>query len=312
MRLYQITEAISLSKLSEPLKNAVNRAIVGSVNLLAGKKYSIDEYERADAIKNGSLSNILVVTDKWLSETITRNVERFSSNIFAKEINPNVTVEFKDIKPGGYASGLSIVMNSRSIDSITKRVCNDIYDTTINRLDNESQIIDAYFKMCETFSERDLQDIYIDSDVDSMVSTMIHEAVHVAQHEAQFKKGRGSTEYRSYLQKDKNKFYQGVNNISQKPDEASPDEFDAYLGSPQEINARSHQAALGFLKDSFDNGLSIDEIRQSVKTDLQYYMENHFKKPDDKQRYAIYKRFSKQVYQEVMRVLDAKEVQLKK
>jgi hypothetical protein len=305
MRLYQITEAISLTKLSEPLIDAVNQAIIRSINLLANKKNTISEYERSEAIKNGTLSKILGRTDKWLAETITKNVEQFTSAIFAKEINPNVTVAFGDIKPLGYASGLSIVMNSKFISPIIKRVCDDIYDTTINRLDNSSQIVDAYFKMAETFSERDLQDIYIENDVNSMISTMIHEAVHVAQHEAQFKKGRDTTEYRSYIQKDKNKFYQDVNNLVQKePEETTTDEHEAWRGSPQEINARSHQTALEFLKDSFDNGFSIDEIRKNVISELQYYM--------DKTRYAIYKRFSKQVYQEVMRVLDIKEEQLKK
>ncbi len=127
--------------------------------------------------------------------------------------------------------------------------------------------------------------------------------MHVAQHHAQFKKGRKKTEYRSYLQKDKSKFHQGVDKMHNK-EALSDQETEAYYGSPQEINARSHQTALEFLKDSLDSGMTVEEIKQSVADNLQGYMENRFHKPNDRQRYALYKRFAKQVYQEVMREVD--------
>jgi hypothetical protein len=312
MRLYQITEAISLTKLDKPLTDIFNKIIVGSVNRMGDKKYTIDSQDRAEAIRDVSLSNIIPKLDQWFLDTIERNIESLASQLFSKELNTDVTVKFADIKPGGYADGLNIVINNKSTKAIAKSVANSIFDGSLDRLESEADIFDNYFRYCEKYTQDDLDYVGIESDISGVVSTMIHEAVHIAQHSAQYKKGRSQTEYRSYLEKDKNKFYHGVNKmIAQTGDAPTDKEYEAYLASPQEINARSQQAALEFLRASFDAGMSIDEIRQSATIDLRHYMEDRFKKPTDKKLYPIYKRFARQTYQEVIRVLDAKDEEQK-
>lgn len=304
MRLYQITEAISLTKLDKPLADAFNEVILESMAAMPDMKYRIDSADRHESIEDVSIFKIEQKCREWLQNFIENKLERRCMKILSDELKEEVIVSWDDINPQGQATGLVIEMRSRDLQKIPHELCEYIHKITTDNLENKKNIFDDYFKWFGKFSERDLEYVGLDGTISKIVSTLIHEAVHIAQHSAQFRKGRNNTEYRSYLQKDKNKFYQSVRDISDKPNEVSTTDHDAYLSSPQEINARSHQAALQYLKDSFANGMSVDEVKQNMASEFQDYMEKHFHEPEDKQRYAIYKRFVKQAYQEVIRSLD--------
>ena len=305
MRLYQITEAISLTKLDRPLVDIFNNVIVDVINQMANQKFSIDADDRRMAIKRVSLTDITRDLNQWLLNNIDRQFCSQVMKLLSKELDTNVTIKFSEIKPAGYASGLDIVMNKSSLESVVEQVRRKFYNHTMDSLESEGDIFDNYFRCCERYSFRDLEHAGVSMEINRIVSVIIHEAVHIAQHNTQYKKHRYNTEYRSYLQKDKNKFHQGVNKMVDRSvgaaDGPTPEEYDAYLASPQEINARSQQAALEFIRDFSDS--TAEEMKQNTANYFQEYMEKKFKEPTDRKRYPIYKRFTKQAYQEVMRLV---------
>ena len=136
-----------------------------------------------------------------------------------------------------------------------------------------------------------------------MVSTFIHELVHIKQHEPQ---QWGKIEYRSYLM-NKQKFYQAIRNIH---DGISTDlDHLAHASSPQEIPARAHSTVSDYIETLVDKNPLTMTTRDLH--DLEYYIEGmdpknildrtyrKFKDPNSKE-YKIYKRYMKQIAQEMI------------
>lgn len=144
--------------------------------------------------------------------------------------------------------------------------------------------------------------------IDYMAEILIHEIVHLIQQERQ---PGTNKDYRSYLAKDKNRFYDAMTNM------ASPEDWEIYLASPQEIPAHAHQLVYRLISQAQQGkslkSLPADEIPyviQELKDTLRDVASGMSESGDtlkrymrfnttDPQKMKVFKRFMKSVYQEV-------------
>jgi hypothetical protein len=138
-----------------------------------------------------------------------------------------------------------------------------------------------------------------------MASVVIHELVHIKQHRQQFNNKRKETEYRSYIVKDKDKFDRDLKSSWLSK---------AYLSSPQEISAISHDIAIDFIKEQdIDTWENIEFLKVVLPKRLEQFIISKLSDYDFFRKFSIknhednkvFKRYSKLVYQEVTRYIDS-------
>lgn len=158
--------------------------------------------------------------------------------------------------------------------------------------------------------------------IDEMIGTFTHEVVHVAQHAIQQALGREKTEYRSYIEKNKEKFW-----ASFAKDLAgqyiNPELMNRlHAGSPQEIGAFVHNIALNIIKSYYFDETPLDELKYytdikspyyrenttALRTDIVHAVRDHLVakniRPESRIEKEIYKRYMKMVYLEIQRYLE--------
>lgn len=225
-----------------------------------------------------------------------------------KDTNIPCSVEFQKLKTSGHASGLDIVINSDVIQSLAEDMLEKVYQITIDSLDSEENLVPTFFKICRTTGEyitRRGLDRDVERNVENLVSVVIHELVHVVQHNQQYKKGKTSTEYRSYLSKNNKDFYSSINKIHNS--EHNDKDYRLYRGSPQEIAAFAHEAALKFIRYidlEYIDVEYIKDLKKDLPRELEYYIERMFNDPKNADEYKVFKRFNKLMYQEVVRYIE--------
>lgn len=304
MRLYELlNEAISLTHLRQPLIEAINEQLIYCTTQMGYKEKLVPADVREKAIKDVSLSGINKVMTPVLFEMMKQMVAHAIEDTIRKDTHIPCSVEFQKLKTGGHASGLDIVINSDVIQSLAEDMLEKVYQVTIDSLDSEENLVPTFFKICRTISEyisRRGLDRDVERNVENLVSVAIHELVHVVQHNQQFKKGRYSTEYRSYLSKNSKDFYSSINKIHNS--EHNDKDYRLYRGSPQEIAAFAHEAALKFIKDIDIE--YIEEYKKDLPRELEHYIERMFNDPKNAEEYKVFKRFNKLMYQEVVRYIE--------
>lgn len=309
MRLYQITEAISLSDLQNPLKDEFYKGLTYSLQNAAYKNSIPDDLKQSIASGEDSLSNILPYVKEKLRNLAPNTIAQQLPMGSVNNGGPYSTMMFKDMKSGGSADGSHININRKLLDIILDYYVNYVYDRMISSIESNETALNQFF---ELFYEPDRKDISayssgFENKLNELVSVIIHELTHVQQHQAQRKKGRADTEYRSYLEPNKSKFYQAVNSVAQ---DASPsaDSYRLYRGSPQETAAFAHQSALDWLNaygvfdDQYD-AEGLKGILDAIKEDPSF-VNKMFNDRDNPKEYKVFKRFNKQVYQEIVRTLE--------
>jgi hypothetical protein len=142
-----------------------------------------------------------------------------------------------------------------------------------------------------------------------IVSTIVHELTHIIQHTKQPKNKK--TEYRSYIEKDKSKFYDAIRRLGTK--DQQPGDSKIHRSSPQEITAHANETALYIVSEISSirnlNTTDISELKgviidleeflsgnSSITTSRHYLMKTYisdFKHSPN--GYKIYKRYIKQV-----------------
>jgi len=316
MRLYElvINEAISLSKLKNPLTKEITDTIMECVHSIYDKERYVPPMVKEYTQENVSLTKLNTIIRAWLEEGLTRRLPKAIELIIDAVLNIETSVFFKDMHPSGSARGIDMDLNSSYVVRMVKEIVTEMDEYIINTLESEDKLYEWCFNCYKTANNRTLYSGYRSNllgIVEQFVTTIIHELVHNVQHDTQFKKGRTSTEYRSYLEKDKEKFYKAVGK-AYSPEGMTPEEYKIYRASPQEIAAFAHEGALKFIDGMDIDRMDLPELAQ-FKKDLNSkldepgyllgYMDKTFD-PKVKKEYPVFKRYNKLYYQEVMKYID--------
>ncbi len=253
---------------------------------------------------------------------IIRHVLQNKLYTLAKEkfYPPLEHVGFIKTEANGYADRLAIYINDSKVDNMAKKIITKLFDTVLNSYNNNERndglngFVDDMIENPNSYVGSRIFD-WVNRDIDSIVSTFIHELVHVMQHGNQYKKGKNSTEYRSYLGKKdefKNLHSKAWKSNFDLPGDESKNYYKLYYSSPQEIGAHAHNIALQVIIDNIKEYVNPESITpeqyNKMKTWLEgstipAYVDDYLRDYLDKknpEEYKIYKRYYKLVYQEVL------------
>ena len=323
-----IAEAITIADYQEQFEKVIVASIkVALINLTDDRGILKQTEEKANQIDSivplitGYMSRFWIELRNAIKDNLSEIVaklfnQRYKNTQLSIDVRSNIIIKFKDIGYYGYADGLSIILNNEfisDIDYAVRRIIQDNYLDLIDYKENNTAT-DKFFKAIKELASHPniiLDDYKIIDIIFGLSSTVTHELVHVFQHAEQYKKGRFDTEYRSYAEKDKDKFYAAVRRLG-APEDSSLEDFKMSLASPQEITAISHNIANNIIKDfNLDqNPNYIDQdhfnaiISSYVLDQLQYTPEQ--RKNTNYIDRKVFNRYAKQVYQILQHYLEKK------
>lgn len=216
------------------------------------------------------------------------------------------TIKFGNIGSSrGQVSGRTIVMSETYMKRLLPLILKDIEYQLMDGLEDSKDYDGIMSVLSNYVPSRQVWDLIVD-----MSETIIHELVHVTQHTRQ--SHRDTTEYRSYLTKDKEVFNRAVTQLNDKVAHI------IYRASPQEIAAHAHNMAIHLIDLASETPIdemrttrevqgAINNLDEVIKLSKNYNISDTFRnykgfnQPDNPRFYQVYKRFMKRVYQEVMR-----------
>lgn len=208
-------------------------------------------------------------------------------------------------------------------DGITKKIKGNLYHSIIDSFSGDNSLDSLMKEVLYFYIKHNSQLFGYYRDLRTkMAGTVVHELVHVEQHRRQFERGRQNTEYRSYVEPDKNKFYQAIKKFSSptSTDTESDQNISIKLhrSSPQEITAISHDIVNKIVSVYDLDKHSLEYLRDVRKNftanDLKYFVDEYIDHFDPKHRVEnkIRQRYLKSVYRELMDVFDRLENKLEK
>lgn len=280
-----LIERISMSHYNDVIEDGVIQCCKQVVDSVKSVKKQISPDARNSA-GEGNLNKLVnETTELMLSKcnSIFRIGMARHINNNVSEVKKQVTVFFKPIDPNnGLASGYAITINTKFINNIVK--------TLIRLIANIATKSDDKLNTFFSVTGDDVEDRFDISQIPSledMVQVFVHELVHVVQHLKQ--SHRDSTEYRSYLTRDKKRFDAAI---------ASSSDEDAHLyyASPQEIPAFAHDIVSNILKSMRGKNVSRSDIQDAVQDRVGAMFPNR----NDPKVKKVYNKYLKLVYQELM------------
>ena len=309
MRLHDILiEAISYTIEKDKIKHSILSALVSS---LERTKRSVIHEINSGRIKD-PVHNTLPSIFSYMQSLFPHAIKQNLLKLYSKEPYYLRNVDFVSLgRAHGQAEGVNIKLSKQTIANI-------LYIALTN-MNNKftSRLIDSNGRANMEVFDHMFTDAHKSKDIDNIISqltsTIIHELVHVKQHAQQFLYAPSDKqlEYRSYLNKDKNKFWDAIKKLE------TQEHFDMYHASPQEITAFAHNLAIELI-DTVTKGLSIDDIIERdagnfvikrlkrVLSDASNYEQmstysryRSFNQPSNEKQYKIFKRFMKLVYKEI-------------
>lgn len=316
MKLSDLSEAISITPMRNPLKREIHNEILDSTHQIYFKEPKLDPKVKEEINRGGSLSVIGPTVKGWLKEQLTVRVASGIEDIIKAHLDVDSQVKFEDIKTSGYASNIDIGLSNAYVNNIANEIWNQLYEVTMDNVQNENEKVETMF---QCYKDADIRDLYgksskLEKLINDLVLTTIHEITHIAQNSAQFKSGRVNKEYRSYFEPNKEKFYASIGRLNKG--EGTEEDYRLYRGSPQEVAAFAQETALNFINDMFlDQDISPEEViefRNEIPKLLNHYVNKQFNDPSNPMEYAVFKRFNKLMYQEVIRYVDELEKRLRR
>ena len=308
-----ITEGISLTRYKSNIHDAVNGSVITTLGYI--KNLQDQHAETLDLVNrtNGNLSQLtsamLTDTVNYLEQGIVKELKPVVFAIVDREsgadnrTNKNVNYakdfefSFDDTNIGGSAYNFVIEISKNLLVRIQKNTLRYLADYAKKNNYSEEALGDAFFASIDDTVENPQELLeYLSELTNQLTTTVIHEMVHIVQNWKQFKAGRNDKQYRSYLVKDPEKFYQSTERLNTADEQ--PDDWKWYHASPQEIAAYAHTIALDIIKDYQLSAYNIDSntIIAYVKQHLKDSMPN----PSTQQEVQIYRRYLKLAYQECM------------
>jgi hypothetical protein len=296
---------INTTALRNSLKREINSQMLDSTHQMYYKEPKLDPEIKAEENRENNLSKTPKIVAGWLEKDLSVRVAAGIADIINAYTDLQSKVEFTETKVGGSASGINMEISDNRVKALTKEIVECMYSYTLDTLENKTSIVETFFM---AFKKADVRTLYsgnLENELDRLVSVVLHELTHIIQHSAQYKQDRkGPTEYRSYLEPDKTKFNAVINKMH-KGEELTPYEYKIYRASPQEIPAFAQEAALGVLNDlDIDNVTDLKELRKLLPDNIRAFMDHQFNNPSNAKEYAVFKKFHKLMYQEIMRYVD--------
>lgn len=291
-----ISEAISVSNETWKVRNIITAHIKKVIRQLG--------LEVVDNIRVGIIADQAALI-KYVNSFLHRNID-YSYDLEQQYKKDDVkAVYVMDIsnkkkegkEPDGYMSNFKIYISDKFDNQIIKAITED-FSYPVLDYDSIKQFVDNY-----KLSYR------VESIIAKISNVFVHELVHVKQLVPQQHRILQDIkpEYRSYLEKDNEKFREMIKNI------VTDYEYEIYQASPQEITAFAHMAANDMIDiityDRDINTADYDEL-QHIKVRMEEFFQHKvwrsneyrsFNQPQNFKKYQIYKRFMKIVYQELMR-----------
>jgi hypothetical protein len=318
MRAFEIlNEEISISKYTPEVEETFYKAMSDTFRLIAKFEPTFDHY-KTELDKNMSLSPIMGEIRDTFQKFYIDNIERLLTNLSRKITNEKVVVVVQDINDLGHANGVLIKLSKKTIEKLANQAVAAYQQYFYDVLEDQYNFFGEFFLHMRDKLEGAFERHVSSSDVEAVASTFIHELVHVMQHIPQFRKGRDETEYRSYLdhpkikRKNRKAGIDGGEFSSAHTREFNQGEYSdrwwkLYKATPQEMAARSHQAAIDVLRawNLFSKYVELDELPsdQDILSSVVEFASNVADKPTSPVEQKVYNRYIKLIYQEVDRYL---------
>jgi hypothetical protein len=311
-----LNEAMSITSIAQPLKSSIKEAILQLKYYIPSREHEIPE-----DIKQKTLSEVtLKYLVAWLRPNITINVSSAICQAVVLEVKHKLHMKM-DIKfigmdnvEGGYANGNSVRISDVFLNQLVEKVFEYIYSRTLDRLSSKDELITQFFDSWKRLTD-DIFDYWMNKLLDQMVDKiLIHEIAHVYQHTMQFRKGRFTTAYKSYLTKDPTRFVEAIKRVIDMT--YTDEDFRLYKSSPQEIGAISQDTAAEIIQvmDAYDfqTEEDVNQMEKHCFECISQYLNKQFNNKANKTEYNVYKRYGKLIYQELNRYFDNERLKLNK
>jgi len=302
-----IVEAISITQYEPTIEKAVNDGILQAMLEMSKSAGSFPKDEKLFGQRrpNNLFQMLRKLLSMKLSEKIASSIQTTISREIVNDIVLDVVFSQTPSARGRIAAVKGFRGDTMELDIDYIKDLTDEISTFIEAIYEEEPYKSnnpyAVYKRLATGKDTGLMSELEDNvkgTVDNLVSIVIHELVHGIQNHRQYQKGRDDVEYRSYLDRKKQKF-PGSGNI------------DLYFASPQEITAHVHEMVLEIVRRfNLKNITSEEDIPTITSEDIMSFISNYlggrFNDPGNPEEYKVFKRYVKQVYQEVQRYIDEK------
>ena len=273
MQLSELSESINVSHFAPAIKQAIIDGIFYSIVNVENsiKSYTADDIE--DLSIDANIRTVGITVRRKLKSHLDNGITELGLAPACKIIlrdnynyNGAFRIIFANIGAGGTASRgnasagkhTEIITLNRGLylEPIVDKISDMFYQHAVDNLesDNIDGYIKAYksaFKSAVKYKADTIANIKYEIDKPSfnnLVKTIIHELVHIAQSVIQHKIGRDNIEYRSYIEKDKNKFYNSINTINTGTH--TPDTIKLHHSSPQEVGAIVNELVIDAISET--------------------------------------------------------------
>ena len=327
----ELDEEISLTQYEPVITKAIYASIKDALIRFA-QDYSVAKFhsdpKEREEFNQGYMTKFGNVLTQELNTYITAMLIQQLEDVGIK-IEPHLKqVDFPSAKGFNGAAGYNkIELNAKLVVELSKVVYEFLYDLTLSGdFGGEGHLLSAFWDsvryIIKNWNSESKRIRNIEDPIYKIVDVFIHELVHIKQHANQAKrKGNtddyGRTEFRSYLDKDKNEYQKLASKHwtgrDYDSDLISPEEQQRYrqlyYASPAEISAHAHNIVAKIIKD-FDFANTDDFTRadyienaqialRDITMYLDEYLHSRYKGSTDKRTQLVYKRYHKLVYQEL-------------
>lgn len=303
--LKQFNEAISLIHLTPVIKRTLYASVVSVLDELPNLRNNLIKFK--DEVDIGYST----AAQTTMGEVLGRSLLVELMDSIHTAINDHVhdtlaAVTFKKLNNPGHAQGTVIVLNSTTIYDLGKRLTDQLFDISYN---TSYDFFDAVFTTSIPKLKKQLyNDHVITKILTEIANTVVHELVHVVQHAKQ--KHRPTTEYRSYLSRNKNEFHSLSRSVQASKFDPSTRDYarwmHLYRASPQEITAFAHDIANRIISDnqldSYDvqvGAITMSELTPQIVNAIKLYLH-----PNTRIEQKIFNRYVKLVYLELKNYID--------
>jgi hypothetical protein len=332
MRIHELTEAISVTKLFGPLKQSIKAGLVTAIGNLTELKDGFPRLEKL--LKLGDTEpfkkQMAYMLDEYIPDALRKQIKKDINKIYGSSIVK--TVDFREMgeENQAFVSGRSISVNVNTAKALSRQIAHRLMDITESAY-SENDYVNGFFAITESIGNKEKEHLFYLFDrsnetIEKLASILVHELVHVIQNNQQELKGikKNDSEYRSYLDTRKGEFRDMVdkrwasNNVNPEEDEKY---YNMYMASPQEISAFSHEIALYIIEfNELNDATTVEELNELVRgiesqqivQVVSEFIQHRFRDPKNIREYAVFKRYVKLVYQELNRYIDTLRENLRK
>jgi len=327
----ELDEEISLTQYEPVITKAIYSSIKDALIRFAQDydrtKFHTFDFDREE-FNQGYMTKLGNVFTEELKGYITAMLIQQLEDVGIK-IEPHLRqVDFPSAKGFNGAAGYNkIELNANLVVKLSEVVYQSLYDLTLSGdFGWEGELLSAFWDSVrytiKNWNSESKRIRNIEDSIYKIVDVFIHELVHIKQHAKQAKrKGNndygGRTEFRSYLDKDKNEYQKLAHKHwtggDYDSDLLSPEErqryHQLYYASPAEISAHAHNIVSKIIKNfdftNTDDYTRADYIENAqialrdITIYLDEYLHSRYKDSTDKRTQMVYKRYHKLVYQEL-------------